>query len=181
MDLLEMLEGCRTGHEAAWEAFVGWFSMVSTRVLAGFPNLHPIEREEAAAHARFKIVGEIRNGRLKATYPGELVNFVRVVVKREAIDRGRGRGPHEGISADLPDRSLSAPSARAESRLRLDCIEKLLLTETEDTRLIVVMKMNGVPTEVIRAELANSKVYIDAATVDGRFHRFKKHALKACA
>jgi hypothetical protein len=181
MDLLVMVEGCRQGDPASWEAFLIWFSALSGRVLAGFPNLHPLEREEAAAEARLKLVAEIQAHRLKADYPGEVVNFARLVVKRQALDLLRTRPPR----ADLPTQIASAevsPSTSAESRLRLECLERLLNHQwSAENRFIFLMKINDVPSTRIQTELASSfGVHIEPGTIDVRFHRLRREALKAC-
>src|SRR5215475_14517800 len=106
MDLLAMIDGCKRDDSAAWEAFLAWFSRVSKRVLAGFPTLHLLETEEVADEARLKVFAEIRAGRFHATYPGEVVNFVRVVVRREALALLRSRTVHREPSRALPEKNV---------------------------------------------------------------------------
>jgi DNA-directed RNA polymerase specialized sigma24 family protein len=147
-----MVEGCRQGDPASWEAFVTWFSAVSGRVLAGFPNLHPLEREEAAGEARLKLVAEIQAHRLKANYPGEVVNFARLIVKRQALDLLRARRARADRAAQIASAEVS-PSTSAESRQRLECLERLLNHHwSAENRLIFLMKINDVPSTTIQTE-----------------------------
>src|SRR5262245_57831415 len=103
MDLLEMVEGCKRGETAAWETFLSWFSTVSRRILAGFPSLQPLEREQAVEEARVRLVAELQAGRLQPNYPGEVVNFVRVTVRRLALDCLRSRKPQGVLPNELAD------------------------------------------------------------------------------
>lgn len=181
MDLLVILEGCRQGDTRSWEAFLTWFSALSSRVLAGFPNLHPLEREEAADEARLKLVAEIQAHRLKADYPGEVVNFARLVVKRQALDVFRARRLRADLRADITSVEGS-PFTSAESRLRLECLERLLEQQwSPENRLIFMMKINDVPSTRIQTELARIfGLHVEAGTIDVRFHRLRREALKAC-
>jgi DNA-directed RNA polymerase specialized sigma24 family protein len=181
MDLLAMMEGCRQGDTQAWEAFLTWFSALSGRVLAGFPNLHPLEREEAADEARLKLVAEIQAHRLKADYPGEIVNFARLVVKRQALDLFRARRLRADLRAQIASAEAS-PFTSAESRLRLECLEKLLYHQwSAENRFIFMMKINDVPSTRIQTELANGfGLHVAPGTIDVRFHRLRREALKAC-
>jgi DNA-directed RNA polymerase specialized sigma24 family protein len=181
MDLLVMMEGCRQGDTRAWEAFLAWFSALSGRVLAGFPNLHPLEREEAADEARLKLVAEIQAHRLKADYPGEVVNFARLVVKRQALDLFRTRRSRAEIHSQIASAEVS-PLTSAESRLRLECLERLLNHQwSAENRFIFMMKINNVPSTRIQTELASSfGLHVGPGTIDVRFHRLRREALKAC-
>jgi DNA-directed RNA polymerase specialized sigma24 family protein len=176
-----MVEGCRHDDGASWEAFVAWFSALSGRVLAGFPNLHPLEREEAAGEARVKLVAEIQGHRLKADYPGEVVNFARLIVKREALDLLRTRRDRADLTTELASDEAS-PSRSAESRQRLECLEGLLSHRwSAENRLIFLMKINDVPTTRIQTELASILgVHLEPGTIDVRFHRLRREAQKAC-
>jgi DNA-directed RNA polymerase specialized sigma24 family protein len=181
MDLLAMIDGCKRDESASWEAFLPWFSRVSRHVLAGFPKLHLLEREEVADEARRKVWAEIRAGRFQATYPGEVVNFVRVVVRREALDLLRSRNVHRELSPALPEQNV-LPAARAELRVRVDCLQALLITWSEQDRFIFMMKLNAVPAATIRDELAQYfGVHVEPETIDVRFVRLRRNALKACA
>ena len=155
--------------------------MVFKHVLAGFPTFHLLEREEVADEARLKVFAEIRADRFQATYPSEVVNFVRVVVRREALDLLRSRKVHRELSPSLPEQTIS-PAARAELRVRVDCLQALLVTWSEQDRFIFMMKLNAVPAATIRGELAQHfGVYVEPGTIDVRFHRLRGDALKACA
>jgi transposase len=134
MELVRMLEGCRDDEPDAWEAFLRYFSQASGVVLSSFFSLSSLDREEAADTARFKIVAEIRADRVKAVHAGEFVNFVRVTVKRCALDLLRARPPRDEVSQELPDRS-PGPFNVVASRSRLDCIEKVLDAWAEDERI----------------------------------------------
>jgi hypothetical protein len=183
MDLLVMVEGCRRGETQSWEAFLTWFSALSGRVLAGFPNLHPLEREEAADEARLKLVAEIQAHRLKADYPGEVVNFARLIVKRQALDVFRTRRPRADLHAQIATAEASiSPLTTAESRRRLECLERLLNHQwSAENRFIFMMKINDVPSTRIQTELASTfGLHVEPGTIDVRFHRLRREALKAC-
>ncbi|MGH7334357.1 MAG: hypothetical protein ACREKS_16765 [Candidatus Rokuibacteriota bacterium] len=180
MDLLVMVEGCRRGDTQSWEAFLTWFSALSGRVLAGFPNLHPLEREQAADEARLKLVAEIQTHRLKADYPGEVANFARLVVKRQALDLFRTRRPRADLRSQIASAEVS-PLTSTESRLRLECLERLLNQWSAENRFIFMMKINDVPSTRIQTELASSfGLHVGPGTIDVRFHRLRRVALKAC-
>src|SRR5262245_40317551 len=181
MDLLAMIDGCQRDESASWEAFLPWFSRVSRHVLAGFPTLHLREREKVADETRRKVFAEIRAGRFQATYPGEVVNFIRLVVRTEARDLLRSRKVHRELSPALPEKNVP-PAARAELSVRVDCLQALLITWSEQDRLIFMMKLNAVPAATICGELAQHfGVHVEPGTIDVRFHRLRGDALKACA
>jgi hypothetical protein len=181
MDLLAMVEGCRRGDTRSWETFLTWFSELSGRVLAGFPNLHPLEREEAADEARLKLVAEIQAHRLKADYPGEVVNFARLVVKRQALDLFRTRRPRADLCSEIAS-AEGSPLTSAESRLRLACLERLLNHRwSAENRFIFIMKINDVPSTRIQTELASAfGLHVEPGSIDVRFHRLRQEALRAC-
>jgi hypothetical protein len=176
-----MLEGCMRDDPQSWVSFLSWFSRLSGRVLGGFPNLHPLEREETVAESRLKLVAEIQAHRLKPNYPGELVNYARLLVKREAIDRLRAQHPRVDIPADVASPDV-LPSRQVEARLRVECLERLLReTWSVENRFIFMMKINEVPSHTIQSELARSfGFHVEPGTIDVRFHRLRRDALKAC-
>lgn len=183
-DILAVLEGCRRGEQAAWGSLQQWFSRVSTSALSPFCSLGQADRDEAAETAFGKIMTEIQASRVKAAHPGEFVNFVRITVRRCALDIIRQRRPQDEVRDStlevLVDGS-SRPDTLTELRSRLDCIEHVISTWSTDEKLIFMLKINGTSSNAIQNDLSRlSGVHVTANAIDVRFHHQRKRLEEAC-
>jgi hypothetical protein len=178
--LVRLLERCREQDAAAWREFRQRFGRVARRALAGFGNLTPLEREEAEDTARVAVSLEIEGGRVKATTDGAVVGFLRTVITNAARDVWRRRRPGEPLPPRLSDRAPS-PLARTGQRAELDCAERVILAWDSTNRFIFLMKLEGVSTAAIKADLARLfNVFLSAEAVDVRFFRLRADLRRQC-
>src|SRR5262245_12472040 len=177
-DILVVLEGCRRDEQASWGSLQRWFSGVALSVLSPFRSLGQADRDEAAETAFGKIMTEIQASRVKASHPGEFVNFVRITVRRCALDIIRQRRPGDEVRDSTLDSLVdhqSRPDKLTELRSRLDCIERVISTWSADEKLVFMLKINGTSSATIQEDLSRlSGIHVTANTIDVRFHHQRK-------
>ncbi|MBI2206102.1 MAG: hypothetical protein HYU41_19875 [Candidatus Rokubacteria bacterium] len=172
--IVELLRRCREHEEAAWSDFHVWFRQIAARVLDGFRNLTPVEREEAEDTARVTMALGITDGRVRAEGDGAAVTYARVVITNAARDIWRRRRPTEPLPAGLED---AAPTAAQRAALldELGRIERAVGAWNAEDRFIFVMKLHGGSTAAIRADLERLYgTYVSAEAIDVRFHRLRR-------
>lgn len=180
LDLPGLLRRCRVNDEAAWEEVYVCLRRVTAGVLSGFQNLSPIERELAGENARANIIGAALEGRIGGTTNGEILRFFQGVVTNCARDVWRGRHPTEPLPPLLRDCSPS-PLEATRARAQLDCVRKAVQSWPSDNRFLFVMKVNGVTTAAIKADLERRfHVFISLEAVDTRFHRLREELRRRC-
>jgi len=142
-------------------------------VLARFPNLTPVEREEAEDVARVAMALEVSEGRVKSEADGAVVGYARVVLANAARDAWRRRRPSEPLPRDLTDRGPT-PAERVALQAELSRLEGLVGAWSAEDRFIFVMKLDGVSTATIKADLERLYGrYVTPEAIDVRFHRLR--------
>ena len=178
--LVSLLERCRDQDAAAWREFRQRFGRIAGRVLAGFGNLTPLEREEAEDTARVATSLEIDAGRIKAATDGAVVGFLRTVISNAARDVWRRRRPGEPLPPLLDDGAPS-PLARARQHAELDCAQRVIASWDSTSRFIFLMKLESVSTAVIKADLERLfNVFLSPEAVDVRFFRLRADVRRQC-
>jgi hypothetical protein len=178
--LCELIQECRAQDEAAWLEFQSRFARIADRVLGRFPNLSQLEREEAQDNARVSAALEINAGRVKATTDGAMVSFMKTVVVNAARDVWRRRRPNDPLPPVLRDDGPS-PAERAKFKAQLDCAERVIGTWNPDDRFIFAMKLEQVPSAVIKADLQRLFcLFITVEAVDVRYFRLRAKVRHEC-
>jgi DNA-directed RNA polymerase specialized sigma24 family protein len=176
----ELLVRCRGQEEAAWGEFRTWFRRVAAHVLGRFPNLSPLEREEAEDEARVTVALEISGNRITGTTDGAIASFVRAVVTNAARDVWRRRRPGEPLPPLLRDEDPS-PAERAMFQAQLECAETVIRSWSPDNRFIFMMKIERVTAATIKADLERLfGLFLSIETIDVRFFRLRREVRRRC-
>ena len=178
--IAELFDRCRKSDEAAWAEFRPWFRRLAARVLGGFASLSPIEREEVEDFARVAVTMAIAEGRIKAKTDGEAVGYVRTVVTNAARDAWRRHRADEPLPLVLQDHGPSL-AERLDQRGQLECVEKVIASWTADNRFVFMMKLEGVSTAAIKADLERLfGIFVTTQAVDVRYFRLRNALRRAC-
>jgi hypothetical protein len=180
MDLADLLERCRLRDETAWHAFHEWYGRLARRVLARYPTLTPVEREEAQDAARVRLAVQISDGKVRGTTGGEITNFAKVLLVNCARDVWKRKRPMEPLPPFLRDEGPS-PWETARFSAQLDCARQLIDSWSADDRLIFLMKQENVSASLIKADVARLfGFFISEAAVDTRVYRLRNELRRHC-
>lgn len=180
VDLLDLLRRCQNHDEAAWQDFHLWFRRLARRVLTRFPDLSPLEREEAEDAARVKVALQISHDGITGTSSGEITNFGKRVVTNCARDIWKGRRPSEPLPPLLRDGGPS-PFEAAKFQAEIECARGLLAGWSQENRCIFMMKLDNIAAATIKADLGRLfGLYIAVESVDARFSRLRAELRQRC-
>jgi RNA polymerase sigma factor (sigma-70 family) len=151
VDLIELAARCCRGEEAAWEAFLPSFQHIGLRSLRTF-RLSRVDADEVLAEALASLYqGGLRT--FRGETEGQLVSFLRRVVRNEAVDQLKARGPqHRGALPGEEQGPEGRASSHAEPPRALTTLEdeeclEFLRQEVErlkrDDRELFLMKARG--------------------------------------
>lgn len=179
-DPRDLLRRCRESDEEAWSELLYFFRQVARRVLNGFPNLTPVEREEAEDDARATLVTEVQRDGLRGTSRGEMVAFVRVVVINSARDIWRRHRPTEPPPPDLGEDGAN-PAHDAAIRQQLDRARTIIASWPPIDRFVFIMKLNNVSAAAISADAARLYgVSLTTGAVDVKYSRLRAQLRRQC-
>lgn len=180
VDLLDVLRRCQNHDEAAWQVFHVWFRRLASRVLTRFPDLSPLEREEAEDAARVKVALEISHHGITGTSSGEITNFGKRVVTNCARDIWKRRRPTEPLPPLLRDDGPS-PFEAAKFQSEIECAKRVLAEWGQENRCIFMMKLDNIAAATIKADLERLfGLYIAIESVDARFSRLRAELRQRC-
>jgi hypothetical protein len=153
---------------------------VAWRVLARFPALSPLEREEIEDGARVAVALAISEGRVRAGSDGEAVSYVRTVVTNAARDAWQRRRAEVPLPELLKDGGAS-PQEQVDLASRLACVEQEIGSWSPDSRFIFMMKLEQVSTAGIKLDLERLfGVFVTTEAVDVRYFRLRSALRRAC-
>jgi RNA polymerase sigma factor (sigma-70 family) len=125
-DLLDLVVRCRGGDAAAWSAFLAPFETLGRRALRSF-RLSAAETEDILSEALTSLYGgglrQFRGGTM-----GELVAFLRTVVRNQAIDLLKTRSkwaPADAAEAGPPEAARPAGDPVSGGLADAQCLEFL--------------------------------------------------------
>lgn len=186
LDLPDLFHRCQRKEEAACGAIYAWVSRMADRILGrDFSNLSPVERDEAADRARYRIVEAMTLGRIEAVHAKNnwpIIAYVKQVIENAAKDVSRQRHGTDGAE-ELETYAATGPGPDRQASLRaaLACIEQILNSIEPADRFIFILKCNGVATRTIAADIHRLyQVVVTTQAVDTRFSRLRAKIQREC-
>lgn len=147
MDLIALVARCCRGEEAAWASFLSRFEEIGRRTLRTF-RLSEADCQDVLADALTSLYrGGLRN--FRGQTPGELVSFVRQVVRNEAIDLIKTQSATKRLSGgERPEWQDSfadpdAPGTRLEDEECLEFLRQEAERLTRSDRELLLMKLRA--------------------------------------
>ncbi len=186
LDLPDLFRRCQRKEDAACEAVYRWVSRMAVGFLARrFPNLSPVEQEEAADRARYRIVEAMMREQIdavNATSNWPLIGYVKRVVANAGKDVARQR--RDVDSSDQVEEypaSGPSPAQNAIGRETLTCAERVLNSVEASHRFVFVLKWNGVSTRTIVEEVRRMyRTVLSTQAIDTRYSRLWAKIQREC-
>jgi RNA polymerase sigma factor (sigma-70 family) len=178
VDLIALVARCCRGEEAAWVTFLPTFQEIGRRALRSF-RLSEADTEDLVANA---LTSLYRGGlqKFRGQSEGQLVSFVRQIVRNEAIDlvNARSKADRRLAAADesewrelLPD--VDVPGERAGYEECLEFLHQEVERLPRDGRELFLMKARGLKERDI-AEQTGRPPGTVAAQISRLFDRLRQ-------
>jgi DNA-directed RNA polymerase specialized sigma24 family protein len=174
-----LIDRCRIDDDSAWREFHGLFQAFAQRRLRHhFPTLAASDRADLVSAALERLVKSIRDGQIRGASDAEVGAYMSRTVRNQALDLLSRRRPEAPL--DDGERTEGRRDDLGYQRVLVQKVTEIVGTWSSVERFLFVQKAQGVPSEAIKRELERSPFFefIDAATVDTRFHRLR-HRLRS--